>query len=515
MSALRINLLILFVFLFPTISFCISKQTEQQIDSLKLEIRKAESDTDKVKILDKLAYKYSKLDPEQGLKYAVEAKNLSEKAKWKKGLAVAWLDIGMNQAVLSNNKEALLAFENALTHYEDLSDKKGISSTYSNIGLLYKSQSNYPKALEYSFKAIKYKDFIPERSLAIQLENIGTIYLEQLNYAKTISYYNEALAIYEKLGDKAGIARNLGNNGIVQDAKGNFKQALASHKKALAINEELGNDNGIQINYGNIGLVYSHLEDYEKAIFYQEKALQISEKLKVKTNIAINTGNLGETYYLLATKDETLNRKDKQVYLTKGINYLENAVELCKKINFAGPQLEFTQFLANSYASLNDFEKAYKINKESQALKELTQSEESKIEIKKLEAQHEIDLKNKDLLIKDKELLIEKLAAENKKRERTIWIVMLCFIVLIGLYIVYRLIQRTKRQKHTLNDIAHIQAHDMRGPVASILGLVSMFNQEDVTDPLNADIMENLKRVSVDLDNKIKDIVLKTVVDEE
>ncbi len=515
MTAIRLYLIIIFVILFSNTSFCISKQTEQQIDSLKLEIKKAESDTDKVKLYDKLSYKYSKVDPEEGLKYAIEAKNLSEQLKWKKGLAMSWLDIGMNHASLSNNKDALIAFENALNYYENLSDERGISAVYSNIGLLYKSQSNYPKALEYSFKAIKYKDYIPERSFAIQLENIGTIYLEQLNYAKTIKYYTEALAIYEKIGDKAGIARNLGNNGIVMDAKGNYKQALSAHLKALQINEELGNDNGIQINLANVGLVYSHLEDYEKAILYQEKALRISEKLKVKTNIAINTGNIGETYYLLGTKKEGISYVEKQQYLKKAITYLEDAIDKCKKINFAGPQLEFTQYLANAYASLEDFEKAYRINKESQILKELTQSEQSKIEIKKLEAQHELDIKNKDIVIKDKELLIEQLASENKKRERSIWIIGILFILLIGIYVVRKLIQRTQKQKNTLDDIAHMQAHDMRGPIASIMGLVSMFNHDDINDPLNTEIIENLKKVSQDLDSKIKDIVSKTVVDEE
>lgn len=510
---MKIIIAILALVVQPLLAKCYLQQTESYLDSIKIEIKKADDDSTKVKLYDRLAYKYSKINPELGLKYSKDAKQLSEKIKWKKGIALSLLDMGLNQAQLSQNDEALTSYNSALLLYIELKDDEGISAIYSNMSAVYKVQSNYPKSLEFAFKALKYRDEIPDRTTAILLENIGTIYFEQKEYVKTVKYYNDAAEIYGRIGDKGGIARNLGNNGIVLDAKGNYNQALNYHLRALKINTDIGNDNGVLINYANIGLVYSHLKQYIEALKYQEKALKLSEEFKSKTNIAINLGNIGETYYAMATDSNTKSINNRTDLLNKSINYLEKAIEICKSIKFSGPQLEFSEYLSNAYAKLNNFEKAYQAQLISQQLKDITHSEQDKVEIKKLETIHEIDLKNKDIVIKEKELQIEKLAAENKKNERNIWILSVIFISLLSTFVVRKLILHNRRQKNKLDDIAHIQSHDIRGPVASILGIINSFNTEDTNDPINLVLLHKLKEASKLLDNQIKDIVLRSAGD--
>ena len=60
-----------------------------------------------------------------------------------------------------------------------------------------------------------------------------------------------------------------------------------------------------------------------------------------------------------------------------------------------------------------------------------------------------------------------------------------------------------------LTDIAYTQAHNLRGPVATILGLVQIYNFDDATDPDNKEIIEGISAVTERLDKTITEVINK------
>jgi signal transduction histidine kinase len=66
------------------------------------------------------------------------------------------------------------------------------------------------------------------------------------------------------------------------------------------------------------------------------------------------------------------------------------------------------------------------------------------------------------------------------------------------------------QQNTQLREIAQLSSHELRGPVASILGLVSLFDKNNQDRALNNQIIENLKTSAGDLDKVIHQIVKKT-----
>jgi len=68
---------------------------------------------------------------------------------------------------------------------------------------------------------------------------------------------------------------------------------------------------------------------------------------------------------------------------------------------------------------------------------------------------------------------------------------------------------KIQQQNERLKEIAWIQSHKVRGPVASILGLISLVRQES-EDPHNFEIVEMLHKATEDLDNIIREVVAKT-----
>lgn len=70
--------------------------------------------------------------------------------------------------------------------------------------------------------------------------------------------------------------------------------------------------------------------------------------------------------------------------------------------------------------------------------------------------------------------------------------------------------QELTTQNEKLREIAFLQAHQVRAPIANILGLYNIFNHDNLYDPINQEIMERFKIATENLDAIVKEIVQKT-----
>ncbi|HJP62314.1 MAG TPA: PAS domain-containing protein [Mucilaginibacter sp.] len=79
------------------------------------------------------------------------------------------------------------------------------------------------------------------------------------------------------------------------------------------------------------------------------------------------------------------------------------------------------------------------------------------------------------------------------------------------------LIESKKNEEHAaeqtrrLQDIASISSHNIRRPVATIMGLVNLFDRKKLDNPLNRDIISHLETTALELDDVIHIIVEKTI----
>ncbi|HEY1031244.1 MAG TPA: hypothetical protein VGD89_05690 [Flavipsychrobacter sp.] len=71
-------------------------------------------------------------------------------------------------------------------------------------------------------------------------------------------------------------------------------------------------------------------------------------------------------------------------------------------------------------------------------------------------------------------------------------------------------IQKIQLQNQKLKDIAWIQSHKVRSPVATIMGLIQLFNKQNAADPINEQVLEGIMEAAENLDEVIKEINGKT-----
>lgn len=69
---------------------------------------------------------------------------------------------------------------------------------------------------------------------------------------------------------------------------------------------------------------------------------------------------------------------------------------------------------------------------------------------------------------------------------------------------------RIQKQNEELRQIVELASHDIRGPVASLIGIVPLFNESEPNDPFNADIIAHVRDLAMQLDKILHKIVDKS-----
>lgn len=70
--------------------------------------------------------------------------------------------------------------------------------------------------------------------------------------------------------------------------------------------------------------------------------------------------------------------------------------------------------------------------------------------------------------------------------------------------------KRMRDQNRELKEIVTLVSHDVRGPVASLMGIVPFFNDENTSDPFNKEVIKHVKTLTFELDRVLHKIVDKS-----
>ncbi len=365
-----------FFILFWVIQFCSIAQTpdnliySNSIDSLKRILKQQPDDTNKVNALVMLSrvFKASGED-DSSLSCSERAQALAEKIGFNKHLAEALNGIGNNYFQRGNFPKALEYYFKALRVAKEMNNKKDIAAVLGNFGNIYCKQGNYPQALEYYLKALNLaQDIGNKRSMASHLGNIAIVYEEQGNYAQALEYDFKSLSLAQQIGSEYIISHTLDNIGVIYDKEGDYAKALDYQFQALAVGAKVGNKD----NLIDIGTIYGDKKDYPKALEYYSKALDVAKQSEDKDAIANLYSSIGGIYTKLKNYKVAKSFLDSALTLSKNVGdkiYVKNTYRALSVLDSA---------MGNYKTSYEDYEKyiAYRdslINQES--VKKITQME--------------------------------------------------------------------------------------------------------------------------------------------
>lgn len=429
-------------------------------------------------------------------------------------------------------REAIAYFNELLTIARHQNNKLLTSYCLNRIGNCWYYLNDLKQSTQFYFQALEATEDKPEyHDLKSKIyNNLGWAFKKFEDFEKALDYFRLAEANARKSGDKQVLGLILNNKGVTQKDMKQYHEALASLHESAALNHEARNKRHERFNLNNIAVVYLEMNQVSEAIEKLRQVLELNEELQDTTELINNLENLGNAYLKMGDYQEA----ERAFFL--GLNYAEQKKSAERKQNLLSEISKLYRVQGKHAEALDYYNKFYLI---SDSLK----AQETKRYALELESKYNSLMKERELETARKELAEQKLYLT--------WFVgalLLAIMVVIFFWRAYLLKRRNERklldmnreietqsvklrqvneeilvmnenleklvaerteviqsQNNRLRHFAFMNAHKIRGPVASIIGLVNLLTDERNQEHSKI-LIEHLSTSANNLDEIIHDV---------
>lgn len=311
----------------------------------------------------------------------------------------------------------------------DLDYPLGEAISLEVIGSIHYDLGDFEKAIQYFLKSLKiYQKEGNKKGVAEIYNHIGMCYRDMSNFDKAMEYHKKALKINQEIDNKAGIAHSYNNIGICHYPTNEYKKVLKYIKKAFEINKELGNKEGISSALNNMAICYSSIGEFQKALDAFEKSLELNREFGDKGAIGTTLNNIGNLHIHLGNYG-------------KAEDYLQQSADIYKKIGTRNLLKINYEAFANLYSAKGDYKKAIEYYQKYSTLKDSLFSAHSDERIAKMQAIYDLESKERkiELLEKDNQI---------KKRDNKILILILVSTALVAGLLIYVFYAKVKNSRN-------------------------------------------------------------------
>jgi tetratricopeptide (TPR) repeat protein len=422
--------------------------------------------------------------------------------------------ITQGNAFLYSNTDSLFITSKKLTDAAHLSGNK-VALVY---GELFTAQyywllGNHQKSMEIAVDCLSDAEKWKTTKLyPIIYGLISNLYKEKFNYQFAFNAQQQGLrwaiankdtaSIISMIGLKAMLIHTLKH--AVHNSKGR-DTSINLHLAALKIAESDLKFESYRISlYDNIAQYY--LEDdwnYKKTIYYGLKGVQLALKYNRKRSLTYSYTWLGKALYFNGEKK-------------KGIGYLNKALMIARSIKEPFREMEIYDSMYDCYYYSGDYEKAIALSQIARTMDDSLQVHLNEKQISELQIKYETAKKDKEIFLMDHE-------AKVKNRQIMIFLgggllgLIFCVILILQYLLIRRnnqLIKLSSEKKDiALKNIAFIQAHELRKPLASIMGLINVIKAMDYK--FEEECILHLEKAGRELDEKIHSILTHAETDSQ
>ncbi len=504
--------------LFCIFCFSLKAQTfdvEARQDSLLSTLSESSPDTVFFDVYTKIAEDYKYINLDSTLKYGILAQNVISETDEPIKSAEA---IGFATWVHFMRGEYDLSLELAEQAYALVDGVNGAEKVQFDLlhsqGTIYGALGMYELGLRKFYEILEIAS--PETNpngYYVTLSNIGVMYMR-------LESYEAALEIFEQLDTempldleaRVSIPVNLGF--IYYDLR-DFTKAKEQLNRALA---QTGNIDPRVYGLSNfkLGQVYNAQQEFEYAIDVFEASIELFKSRQNELETVQSLNGLALAY-------RGLNQ------LTNAYNYAKQGYDIADRFN-AFPEKQTTlESLYLISKDLGDIESALSYHEDYKEISDFLKNSETSSQIGRITAEYEFNQRETDLLAANRQAT---LISQSKIRQQQILLVgsvvviMLSGLVMIGMY---RNFHQKRENNYLLNlknqeiqdqaeklresnmvkdRIFSMIAHDLRGPLSSLYGVISLIemnkaSQEDL-DTLIPNVARRFKYTSTLLNNLLQ-----------
>jgi serine phosphatase RsbU (regulator of sigma subunit) len=316
-------------------------------------------------------------------------------------------------------------------------DKHKLANIYEKLGNIFYANDDGENALRNYQEALKlYEELGDTKGAATLYSNIGEMYFDQSNYVKALDYLRKSLTNQEKLADQSGIVRATLKMAEVYAKKGDIRTAREYNLKALEMAETLDDEKLVGNALSNLGDVFVSLEDYQGALQYTLRSLEIKRGSGDKNGMAHVLTTMGSIYTKLGQYD-------------KATTYFQEGLKIAQAINARQLELNLYFSLFEYHELKGDFKKALDYHKDYVILKDSLYNIARDKQLSELSVRYESSKKEKENLALQQKVKEDQTSIQGRNQLLiAAGIGLLVVLVLLGL--IYRDNQKIKQQNTLL-----------------------------------------------------------------
>ncbi|MEW6982544.1 diguanylate cyclase [Colwelliaceae bacterium 6471] len=370
---------------------------------------------------------------------------------------------------------AQTSLNKALVGYINQGEQRKIGQAYRQLGLTYRYQSNYRRALEHIYQALQiFQQLDSKKDISSAYNSVGVVQDKMGLYEEAAEAHQKALEIDYALGDVSGIASALYNIGAIRQSMGDYDVALKYFNDALKIDTESGDIKNIAYSNNKIGYLLSSMGDHAKARIHINKALELFRQLQAPRDIdwalstlaklELNVGNYDEANRLInGVIERAITKKYhsllvnayliaaelayQQQNFSAALAHVEAGTEQAKLNNELAQEALFGELRMKVHVAKGSLEQAFEALQHQKVLDRKIFNEKRADSIAKVQAQTEFIRRDHQIELLKKAEALQQANAERQLLSRKFWIAGIITFSLIAFLIYGRLLQRRINSK--------------------------------------------------------------------
>lgn len=309
------------VILFSSI-ISFSQNSEQIIDSLKIELNKPQSDNVRAKIYGDLTWYYSSVSTDSALVYGERAMVYAKKIKDSALLAQTISDNGVVYYLRGDYDVSEQLYRKSLEIRKGLKDSAGIASLNYKLGNILYKKALPDSSMVYFLKALDfYESTGADMVVNSTQSNIAAVLMTLKNYDKALVYFDKNIAFFEKNNQQEMLANVLINKASVLLYKTDTILAISYLNKSIKLAKKVKAFTALGSAFNNLGSIYNDKKDFKKAKEFILKSIEIRENASLNTELESSKLTLAGIYNALGEfeKAKPILLDNIKVFINEGV----------------------------------------------------------------------------------------------------------------------------------------------------------------------------------------------------
>jgi signal transduction histidine kinase len=495
MKTRSLSFISFFIFILAFSASSVKSQSLNNIDSLRNEF-KNQKDLELANTVIEIVKFYKNIDVDSSEFYANHLMELSDSLNFPDGILAAntsLINVDFIKGSYFEGIQRALPFLSKDYEYEGYH----LADLYLATGNCYSSLGIYKTGVEYYLKSRKiFRELDVKDKINTVSNNLGALYIRLENYGSALDVFSQ-MDISE--GNKALQVTTKVNFGFIYLGLNEYKEAETNFLNVLDFENDVIEVRAKAIASFKLGDLYTQLKEYQKAIKHYNESIRYfsileneAQKMNPLNGIAQIHFELGE---LKSAKEVALRSKEIG-QKTQTLSELSTVVSL----------------LANIYKEEEDYKKAFEYSVMSRELNDSLNISRRNQEVQILEAEYNFERR-------EQELKREQSIALKNQRIILGGVSSFFLVSLIFIFTFYKskknkekanllledLNKDLKETNNIKNQLFSIIAHDLRNPLSSLYGLVTLLemktSSQEEMEKLIPELVSQFKHTSTLLNN--------------